>query len=168
MAKDFAVQNYKKDKSNSKTNLIVGIITVVFVISFYIFKIRDSRHKNVTNIPGDQITEVIEKEVKQPRFKFYTMLSETQDNYSDDHAKNIEHGKFILRIAEFKYKAEAVKLQRRLESKNYAISVNTIQKNKKTYYSVIMGPYPNNVEAKQAKLDLEKDHYRSTLKKLLN
>ncbi|NQY42847.1 MAG: SPOR domain-containing protein [Legionellales bacterium] len=164
MAKDFAVQNYKKNKSTSMTSLIIGIITVVFVLLFYLFVVKH-KHKASYNSKEDRITKIIEKEVEQPRFKFYTMLSGNNNSNTVDQ-EGIEYGNFVLSIAEFNFKAEAVKLQRRLESKNYLTNIKKIMRNGKTYYSVEMGKYSNNIEAKQAKLDLEKIRYKSSIRKV--
>lgn len=166
MAKDFAVQGYKKEKSGNKLNLVIAIFTVIVVTSFYFLKIKPHSTKKVNNhVSSKQVVEATNQEIQQPRFEFYSMLPDSNKNDTLTN-ENILYGKFILRLGEFKYKAEAVKLQKRLKTKNHDANINIIEVKNKKYYLVSMGPYSSNIEANKIKVQLKNDRYKSTIQHL--
>ncbi len=166
MPKDFAVQGYKKEDSTNKTTILIVILTICIVLTFYLVKIKGntkpSPAKAVTEV---QITNNTQETEKRPRFEFYTMLPDNNGK-NQQSGSSIKLGSYILQVAEFKYLAEAKKLSKKLAAKRYAATIKTVKINNKTIYQVELGPFKSNIDAENMQKKLSQDRYRTKLKEL--
>lgn len=154
MAKDFAVQSYKKSSNKKKNNFLVIGLTLAAVLGLYLLKVK----KPVTQTTDKSTDVVVQQETTNPRFEFYDVLSKDAEESPE---KKMLSGSFMLYIGKFTYKAEAVKLQKKLAAKNHMADIKL---NGEGNYIVTMGPYADDKFAKDAKQSLEQDKFRSTIK----
>ena len=166
MPKDFAVQGYKKKNKSGKTHIIIAVLTICIVVSFYFLKIKEkSKPKEIDKVQQTKIVEEAPVVETRPRFEFYTMLPENEESNNQE-TNNIKIGKYYLQVAEFKFQAEAKKLLKKLVAKKYDAKINKTVVNTTILYKVEIGPFKNNIEAKKIQQSLSQDKYRSTLKEI--
>lgn len=161
MAKDFAVQSYKKENKVWLWLLYSAIaVGVLGGVGWYV----QQRSREVINpaiIATDNISELIEEKITEPEFYFYDVLQHEHEVADSDQV----FGKFVLYLGHFTYHAEAVKLQKKLAKINYPAN---IKQNQEEQYVVLLGPYSSLGEAKEiGKLLFSKYRYHSEIKDLV-
>lgn len=163
MAKDFAAHSYKKSNKKNKVLLLVLLI-VLLVSSFVSILWFNSKTSEAVEKPLESKSANSKALTEKPRFEFHDMvvIDETMQHADPKLVK----GNFIVIIGNFRYMAEAKKMQLKLRRKGYDTIIRAITMDKTKLNQLVLGPFVDNFAALDKIRSLKQDKYHATLQQL--